>query len=102
MITREEIRHLAGLCRLGLTENEEEDFRKGLASILSYVSRLSEADTAGAEPDFQLSGLSNVFRKDEVDEVATKEAREKIAANFPQRENGYLRVKAVFKEDENN
>lgn len=65
-LTKDEVRHIAKLARLQLSEAEVEKFTKDLTSILTYVDLLREVDTTGVEPAAQITGLSNVFRSDEV------------------------------------
>lgn len=66
-ITIDDVRHLAQLSNLQLSEDEVADLQQDLANILSYIDQLSELDTAGVEPTYQVTGLENVWRTDEVE-----------------------------------
>lgn len=66
-ITRDDVLHLARLSSLQLGDDEIEPMRADLENILGYIERLSELDTEGVEPTYQVTGLSNVWRQDEVD-----------------------------------
>lgn len=65
-ITKEEIKHIAELARLELTPAEEEKFRGQLGSILEYIGQLKEVDTTHVETTAQVSGLTDIWRADEV------------------------------------
>ncbi len=61
----EQIGYVAHLARLALTDAEREQFGAQLASILAYIEKLNELDTADVPPTVQVMGLRNVFREDE-------------------------------------
>ncbi len=65
-LTKDEVRHIAKLARLNLSEEEVEKFTKELSSILDYVDQLQEVDTEGVVSTAQVTGLNNSFRADEV------------------------------------
>ena len=66
MITREDVEHVAELARLELTAAEKEQFIAQLNSILTYIEKLSELDTADVEPTSHVIPMSNVLRDDQV------------------------------------
>jgi aspartyl-tRNA(Asn)/glutamyl-tRNA(Gln) amidotransferase subunit C len=49
-IDRAQVRHVARLARLALSEQEEERFAAQLGHVLEYVERLQAVDVAGVEP----------------------------------------------------
>lgn len=61
-----DLRHIARLSRLYLTEKELKFFETQVAQILSFVDKLKEVDVNGVEPTSHPLRLSNVFRADEV------------------------------------
>ena len=65
-LTKDQVKHIAKLARLELTESELEKFPKELTSILQYIDMLKEVDTTGVEPTAQATGQSNVFRDDDI------------------------------------
>ncbi len=65
-LTADQVRHIAKLARLQLTEGEVERFAKDMTSILQYVDMLREVDTADVPATSQVTGLSNAFREDVV------------------------------------
>ena len=83
-ITRQEVEHVAGLARLELSEQETETMTRQLDTILSYVAKLDELDTAGVAVTTHTQDVSNAFRDDEVRDSLP---REKALANGPE-QNG--------------
>lgn len=77
-LTESQVRHIAKLARLKLSDAEVKKFCKELASILDYVDILNELDTENIEPTAQVTGLTSVFRKDEIlpGEATTEELLE--------------------------
>jgi aspartyl-tRNA(Asn)/glutamyl-tRNA(Gln) amidotransferase subunit C len=66
-ITRDEVRHVALLARLELSEVEEELMTGQMNAILGYMDKLNELDTRGIEPTTHAVELRNVFRPDSVE-----------------------------------
>jgi aspartyl-tRNA(Asn)/glutamyl-tRNA(Gln) amidotransferase subunit C len=93
-INREEIKHLAELARLSLTAEEEERFQGQLDSVLQYINHLNEVDTKNIEPTAQVSGLTDVWRADEVNVWNRDEVES--ALNQGQLENRQIKVKRVL------
>jgi aspartyl-tRNA(Asn)/glutamyl-tRNA(Gln) amidotransferase subunit C len=92
-LTDEEVRHIALLARLGISDSEVEKFREQLSSILENMDILKEADTAGLEPTAQSVALQNVFRPDEPSpSLPVKE----VLANAPDQEDNSFKVNAVL------
>jgi len=73
-LSEEQVRHIAKLARLKLSDAEVKKFSKELTSILNYIDILNEIDTENTKPTAQVTGLKNVSRNDEVKESeATKD-----------------------------
>lgn len=66
-LSKEEVKKIAHLARLHLTEDEVELFAGQLTDILNYVDVLKELDTAGVPETNQVTGLTNVLREDAID-----------------------------------
>lgn len=94
-ITIDEVRHVAGLARLSLTEAEVRKFQKQLSSILDYISILNEVKTEKVEPTAQVTGLLGVTRKDRVDKRRSL-SQEEALANAPDRKSGFFKVKPIL------
>lgn len=80
-ITRDEVRHVAVLARLELTEAEELRMTEQMNDILSYMDKLNELDTTSIPATTHAIQLQNVFR---ADQVHPSMDREKSLANAPQ------------------
>ena len=65
-LSDDDVRHIAELARLTLSDGEVKKFSKELTSILDYIDMLKEVDTSNVEPTAQVTGLTNSFRDDEV------------------------------------
>ena len=65
-ITRQEVRHVAKLARLELSESEEERMTGQMNGILEYMDKLNELDTKDIAPTTHAIQLQNVFRPDSI------------------------------------
>lgn len=63
-LTKDQVRHIAKLARLRLSEDEVTKFTTELTSILKYIDTLQEVDTNGVEPTAQVTGQTNSLRPD--------------------------------------
>lgn len=93
-ITTDEIEKLAKLARLGLTPAEKDALAVDMTAILEYVKQLDKVDISNVEPTSQVTGLSNVTRKDQIN--SSEISREEFLSNAPDTENGFIRVKSVL------
>ena len=59
-----DVKYVADLARLELTESEVKDFTKQLTEILSFVQQLENVDTSGIEPTAHAQPVFNVIRND--------------------------------------
>jgi aspartyl-tRNA(Asn)/glutamyl-tRNA(Gln) amidotransferase subunit C len=92
-IDAEQVRKVARLARLELTEAEVEEFTGQLGSILEYVEKMNELDTSDVEPLAHCLPISNVFRPDEVRESL---GTERTLANAPEREGPFFKVPKIL------
>jgi len=92
-LSREEVRHIALLARLGVDEDDLERFSVQLSNILENFEILQQVDTTDVPPTSHPVALSNVMRDDE---VVPSFAPAEILANAPQEEGGCFRVRAVL------
>lgn len=91
-ISEEEVKHIANLAKLNLSDEEVQKYSKDLGDIASFVEKLNEVDVTGVEPTAHILNIKNVFRKDEV--CSTFE-REEILKNAPSKEAGCISVPRV-------
>jgi aspartyl-tRNA(Asn)/glutamyl-tRNA(Gln) amidotransferase subunit C len=94
-LTPEQVRHIARLARLGLTDEDVAKFAPQLSEILDYFERLKAVDTTGVPPTAYPLDLHNIMRADEPDPPSDPED---ILQNAPQRDGAFFRVRAVLDE----
>ncbi len=80
-ITKAQVEHIAKLARLTLDADRLEKMTKELGAILGYVDILGEVNTDNVEPTAQVTGLTSVFRPDEV--IANQASPEDLLACSP-------------------
>ncbi|MDV3351673.1 Asp-tRNA(Asn)/Glu-tRNA(Gln) amidotransferase subunit GatC [Leptolyngbyaceae cyanobacterium CCMR0082] len=93
MIDLEQVRKVALLARLELTEAEEQQFTEQLSGILDYVQQLNELNTENIEPTTRAIELSNITRQDELTPFADRESILDIA---PDREDDFFKVPKIL------
>lgn len=93
-ITRDDIIRLAGLSSLSLSDDEITDLQADIGNILNYVEQLNELDTEGVAPAYQVTGLKNITRSDEVKK--SEVGREKLLALAPDSKDGQIKVPKVL------
>lgn len=96
-ITKQEVEHIARLARIELNEKEKAKFEKELSSILEFVSQLQEVDTSKTKPLSQVTGLENILEEDNIEKCPK---REDLLKNVPEKQNGFIKVKKVFEEED--
>ncbi len=94
-LDKQQIKHIANLARLELTDAELELYGQQLSDVLKYIDQLQEVDTAGIEPTAQVTGLKNVMREDKARDWDENE-REAALKEAPEREGRYLKVKRIL------
>jgi aspartyl-tRNA(Asn)/glutamyl-tRNA(Gln) amidotransferase subunit C len=92
-IDQEQVRKVAKLSRLDLSDGEVEEFTGQLSAILGYVEKMNELDTENVEPLAHCLAVHNVFREDVVKESL---GAEKALANAPQQDGEFFRVPKIL------
>ena len=92
MITTTDIKNLANLARIEITEEEASSLTSEIDAILSYVGQIQNAV---GDVDNTLPKLHNVMRQDVVTNE-TSQYTEAILQNAPSREKKYLKVKKIL------
>ena len=93
-ITRDDVLHLAQLSSLELNDDEIDALQIDISNILGYVNQLSKLDTTGVEPTYQVTGLQNVWRDDNIIDYGI--SREELLVLAPESANNQIKVPKVL------
>ena len=93
-ISRDDVQHLAQLSSLQLSDDETDALQADISTILTYIQQLAELDTTGVEPTYQVTGLQNVWRNDEV--IDSPVHREQLLALAHESEKHQVKVPKVL------
>lgn len=92
-ISSEDVKHVAKLARLIISEDDIQLFTSQLNQILTYVDKLNELDTTRVKPTHHSLAITNAFREDI---VKPSIPNEKSLANAPAKTNGTFIVPRVI------
>lgn len=92
-VTEAEVKHIAKLARLKVTDDMVQKYVKDLGEISNFVEALNEVPTDGVMPTAHILDIKNVFRKDELVESYD---RETLFQNAPSFESGCISVPKVI------
>lgn len=93
-LTPQDILKLARLARIQVTKEELQKYSVELTAILKYVEQLARVDTDGLKPTYQVTGLTDVMRPDEIHDYGV--AAEELLKNAPATEDGHIKVKRMI------
>ncbi len=97
-LSREEIKHLAKLASLDLTEEEIEKFRDQLGETIDYVENLNELKTEGVKPTSYVLASENVRFEDGKENTRGLSTDEALS-NAKNKSNGFFKVKKILSKD---
>ena len=92
-ISKEEVKHVANLARLAISEEETEKLQKQLDSIITFAEQLNELDTENIEPTTHVLHMKNVLREDK---ASPGLPREEVLKNAPDHQDGQIRVPGIM------
>ena len=92
-LSHDEVKHIALLARMGITDDEVQKFTGQLSSILENFEILQDVDTGDIPPTAQPNELHNVLREDQ---SKPSLSQEEALANAPQQEDNLIKVRAVL------
>ena len=95
-LSTEQVRQVAALCHIALTDDEAEQLRGEMAQLLGEVSVLQRIDTTGVEPTGHAVEEVHTVMRDDVSRSPLEQTD--VLANAPRREGPYFRVQAVMDE----
>ena len=93
-ISLDNVKKLASLSALQVSDEEVVRLQSELQNILKFVEQLDAVDTTGVEPTYQVTGLQNVWRDDEIIDYGL--SREQLLKNAPDEHDGQIKVKRVL------
>ncbi len=96
MLNKDQIKHIAELARLELSEEETGEITPQLSDILDYIEQLREVDTTNVEATAQVTGQTNVFRQDRDENWAEDERAIALNQSPDGLEGGQIKVKRVL------
>ncbi len=92
-IDQAQVKKVAKLSRLQLSDAEVDEFTHQLSAVLGYMEKLNELDTTDVEPLAHCLPITNVFREDKIKESL---GTEKTLANAPQRDGDFFKVPKIL------
>ncbi|MDV2581734.1 Asp-tRNA(Asn)/Glu-tRNA(Gln) amidotransferase subunit GatC [Alkalibacillus haloalkaliphilus] len=92
-ISKDQVKHVANLARLSITEQEAEKYSEQLSAIIDFSELLNELDTSNVEPTTHVLEMKNIVRKDEPKEWISKDDALK---NAPDQKDGQFRVPSIL------
>ncbi|MDE2235358.1 MAG: Asp-tRNA(Asn)/Glu-tRNA(Gln) amidotransferase subunit GatC [Gammaproteobacteria bacterium] len=92
-LSPDEVRNIAHLARLGISEGDIPRYADNLSRILDFVAQLDDADTSRVPPMAHPLDMSQRLREDLVSETSQRELYQK---NAPQAEAGLYLVPKVI------
>lgn len=96
-LSQDDVRRIAGLARLDLSETERAEMQAQLNEFFSIVERMGAVDTSGVEPlHTPLSAIGEVALRLRADAVTERDERERNMANAPLAEDGLFLVPKVI------
>ncbi|HUT25710.1 MAG TPA: Asp-tRNA(Asn)/Glu-tRNA(Gln) amidotransferase subunit GatC [Sumerlaeia bacterium] len=95
IVSEKDVRHIALLARLELSDEEIRRYARELNSILGYVEKLNDLDTQSVEPTSHALRLRNVFRED-VPRPSLDPKQSLL--NAPETQAGHFKVPPIIQE----
>jgi aspartyl-tRNA(Asn)/glutamyl-tRNA(Gln) amidotransferase subunit C len=94
-LSSNEIKDIAHLGRIGVSDEEVAMYQKDLSSVLKYFEKLQEVDTENVEEIGHITGMTDVYRIDRVEEMDDA-GKQGIMANVRETQDGYIKVKSIL------
>ncbi len=93
-LSSQDVTHLAALSSLSVDGQDIDKLQADLDNIVGYISELQELDTSGVEPTYQVTGLEDVWREDELVDCGV--TREALLACAPEKQDNQIKVPKVL------
>ena len=97
-VNKDQVRHIAKLARIAMSDEELERMVPELNNILGWVEQLGEVDTDGVEPLTAVIDLKQRLRDDVInaDPLTGGNIRDEVLANAPDAQHGFFAVPKVI------
>lgn len=95
-LTKEQVKKVAKLANLPITEEQESKYAEQLSAVLDYIEKLNEVDTTDVEPTYNVSSKYSIESEDQV--IASL-SQEEALQNSSAKSNGSFVTKGVFVEE---
>jgi aspartyl-tRNA(Asn)/glutamyl-tRNA(Gln) amidotransferase subunit C len=92
-ISEEQVKHVAHLARLAITDDEVKKFTGQLDAIIGFAEQLNELDTTNVKPTTHVLEMKNILREDKPGKGLP---REEVLENAPDHQDGQVRVPSVM------
>lgn len=92
-ISIDQVKHVAHLARLAMTEEEAAAYTEQLDKMISFAELLNELDTDHVEPTSHVLDMKNVLREDKANEGLPQE---EVLKNAPEHQDGYIKVPSII------
>ena len=92
-VTIDDVRHIANLARIEMSDQQAEKLLPELNNILGWVEQLGEVDTDGVEP---LATVVDMAMRLRDDEITDGDVRDKVLSNAPNAQHGFFAVPKVI------
>ena len=93
-ISIDDVRYVAQLSKIAVTDEEAAKLQGELDAILGYVQQLDQLDTSGVEPTYQVTGLTNVDREDKLIDYGVDQ--QALLSNAPHVQDNQIKVPKVL------
>jgi len=87
MIEKEDIKHVADLAKLEVSDEDATKYSEELSKVIDYVEQLKEVNTDDVEPTAQITGMVNQTRADKVADWDEEERKNSLQNNLDQETN---------------
>lgn len=94
-LTKEEVKHIALLARVGLKDEEVEKYQKDLSIVLDFFRELETVSTESVSPIGHITGMMDRARTDHTENF-DETKKDKLKNNVPEMKDGFIKVKSVF------
>ena len=98
-LTDDQVKHVAKLAKLTLSEVEVKKFSSQLSKIIDHIEQLSKIDTTNIAPTSQTTGLINVFKDGDIVQTDRILTKPQVFLNTDKVHNNYFVASATINKD---